>query len=74
MAKLNVESEVAGNVWKIETKVGDLVQTGDVLMILESMTMEIPVEAPQSGRVVDILVGLEQSIEEGQLVAVLECG
>ena len=74
MAKLNVESEVAGNVWKIETKVGDLVQTGDVLMILESMKMEIPVEAPQSGRVVDILVGLEQSIEEGQLVAVLECG
>ena len=74
MAKLNVESEVAGNVWKIETKVGDLVQTGDVLMILESMKMEIPVEAPQDGRVVDILVGLEQSIEEGQLVAVLECG
>lgn len=74
MAKLNVESEVAGNVWKIETKVGDLVQTGDVLMILESMKMEIPVEAPQGGRVVDILVGLEQSIEEGQLVAVLECG
>ena len=74
MAKLKIESEVAGNVWKIEVAVGDLVQTGDVLMILESMKMEIPVEAPRAGKVVEILVATEQAIDEGQLVAVLECG
>lgn len=72
MTKLNVEAEVAGNVWKIEVKVGDTVQTGDVLMILESMKMEIPVESASSGTVVEVCVGLEQPVEEGQVVAVLE--
>ena len=72
MAKLNVESEVSGNVWKIEVRVGDLVQVGDVLMILESMKMEIPVESPGVGRVLEILVRVEQSVEEGHIVAVLE--
>ena len=46
MATEDVESEVTGTVWKIECKVGDTVADGDILMILESMKMEIPVEAP----------------------------
>ena len=53
-------------------KVGDTVQTGDVLMILESMKMEIPVESASSGTVVEVCVGLEQPVEEGQVVAVLQ--
>ena len=72
MAKQNVESEVAGNVWKIEVSVGDQVRVGDVLMILESMKMEIPVESPVAGRVVELCVQAEQPIEEGQTVAVVE--
>ena len=71
MPELNVESEVVGNVWKIEVKVGDQVQAGDVLMILESMKMEIPVESPGAGRVLEVRVHLEQPVEEGQIVAVL---
>ena len=71
MANLNIESEVSGNVWKIEVRIGDQVQVGDVLMILESMKMEIPVESPSIGRVLEILVSTEQAIEEGQIVAVL---
>ncbi len=46
MAKRRVESEVTGNVWKVVVAVGDHVGEGDVLIILESMKMEIPLESP----------------------------
>ena len=42
MSRVEIESEVTGNVWNIETKVGDHVEPEDVLLILESMKMEIP--------------------------------
>ena len=71
MASFNVESEVSGNVWKIVVSVGDRVAEGDVLMILESMKMEIPVESPRGGVVKELCVATEQQVEEGQRVAVL---
>lgn len=49
MAKIEVTSEVTGNVWKLQAKVGDVLAEEDVIMILESMKMEIPVEAPVAG-------------------------
>ena len=67
-----VESEVQGSVWKVEAAAGDVVSAGDVLVILESMKMEIPVEAPVSGRVVEIRVAVEDAVEEEQVVAVIE--
>ena len=72
MAKHNVESEVTGSVWKVEVAVGDQVEEGDVLIILESMKMEIPVEAPATGMVADITVEPEDAVEEDQVVAVIE--
>ena len=48
MAKQDVESEVTGNVWKVLKSAGDSVAEGEVIMILESMKMEIPVEAPST--------------------------
>ncbi|MCY4655803.1 MAG: acetyl-CoA carboxylase biotin carboxyl carrier protein subunit [Gammaproteobacteria bacterium] len=72
MAKHNVESEVTGSVWKVEVNVGDDVEEGDVLIILESMKMEIPVEAPASGKVAEIRVEPEEAVEEDQVVAVIE--
>ena len=72
MSKVEVESEVTGNVWKIESKVGDKVVEEDVLMILESMKMEIPVEAPSEGTIVEILVNEEDAVEEDQVVAIIE--
>ena len=72
MAKHNVESEVTGSVWKVEVKEGDEVAEGDVLIILESMKMEIPVEAPASGTVAEIRVEPEEAVEEDQVVAVIE--
>ena len=67
-----VEAQIAGNVWKIETTVGADVAEEDVLLILESMKMEIPVESPCAGRVSEIRVQEGDSIEEGAVLAVIE--
>ena len=72
MARHEVESEVTGNVWKILLEVGADVAEGDVIMILESMKMEIPVESPAAGKLVELKVAAEDQVEEGQVVAVVE--
>ena len=72
MAKQEIESEVTGNVWKVEKSVGYKVDTEDTIMILESMKMEIPVEAPCAGTIVELLVKEEDAVEEDQVVAVIE--
>lgn len=72
MATQNVESEVTGNVWKIEVREGDIVEEEDVIMILESMKMEIPVEAPCAGKVTRILVNEKDPVKEDQVVAIIE--
>ncbi|MFN3239818.1 MAG: acetyl-CoA carboxylase biotin carboxyl carrier protein subunit [Pseudomonadales bacterium] len=72
MARIEVESEVSGNVWKIEKAVGDQVNEEDVIMILESMKMEIPVEAPTTGTLVELLVKADQAVDEDQVVAIIE--
>ncbi|MCY3811076.1 MAG: biotin/lipoyl-binding carrier protein [Gammaproteobacteria bacterium] len=72
MARLEVESEVTGNVWKVEVEAGARVEEGDVLLILESMKMEIPLEAPTAGTVAEVLVAVEDAVQEDQVVAVLD--
>lgn len=72
MAKIEVTSEVTGNVWKIKAEVGDVLAEEDVIMILESMKMEIPVEAPVAGKLVELLVAEEEGVDEDQVVAVIE--
>lgn len=72
MAREEVESEVTGTVWKIETNVGDQVSEGDVLMIIESMKMEIPVLATEDGTIAEFAVEEAEAVSEGQVVVVLE--
>ncbi|MEE2785521.1 MAG: acetyl-CoA carboxylase biotin carboxyl carrier protein subunit [Pseudomonadota bacterium] len=72
MARQNVESEVTGNVWKVLLESGAQVSEGDVIMILESMKMEIPVEAPSAGTLIEVLVVPEDQVEEDQVVAVID--
>ena len=67
-----VEAEITGNVWKIEKKPGEPVEDEDVIMILESMKMEIPVEAPCAGTVSEIRVAEGDNVEEGHVLAVIE--
>jgi acetyl-CoA carboxylase biotin carboxyl carrier protein len=59
-------------VWKIEVAVGDQVDEGDTVAILESMKMEMPVEAEDSGRVAEIRVEEGQSVSEGDVLVVLD--
>ena len=72
MAEIKVPSDINARVFRIEVAIGDAVGAGDTLMILESMKMEIPVEAPRAGRVARILVAEEAEIVEGQDLLVLE--
>jgi acetyl-CoA carboxylase biotin carboxyl carrier protein len=67
----SVNAHITGTVWKIEVKVGDTVAEGQTVVILESMKMEMPVEAPAAGTVTAILVKEGQAVEEGQPVAEL---
>jgi acetyl-CoA carboxylase biotin carboxyl carrier protein len=67
-----VEAPVTGSVWKVECAVGDVVEDGDVLVILESMKMEIPVEAESDGRVSELLCAEGDAVADGQPLLVLE--
>lgn len=72
MAQIDIIAEVTGTVWKVETIVGQQVEEDDAVIIVESMKMEIPVPAPESGTVKEIRVAEGDTVEEGQVVAVLE--
>jgi len=72
MARSEVKSEISGRVWKLETQVGDRVAADDAILILESMKMEIPIAAPDAGRILELRVAEKELVEEGQVVAVIE--
>jgi acetyl-CoA carboxylase biotin carboxyl carrier protein len=67
-----IEAQITGSVWKIEKAVGDEVEEEDVVLIIESMKMEIPVEAPCAGRISEIRTSEGASVEEGDVLVVLE--
>lgn len=62
---VEITSVMTGNVWKIEVKENDVVKVGDVLVILESMKMEIPIESTHSGVVAAITTAEGDFVEEG---------
>ena len=64
MAKV-IKAHITGTVWKIEVKPGDPVDETTVVVILESMKMEMPVEAEVDGVVAAILVKEGQAVTEG---------
>ncbi len=72
MASIEVKSEITGTVWKVPAKPGDKVESGDTLVIVESMKMEIPVITEDGGTVKEILVKEKDPVSEGQVVAILE--
>jgi acetyl-CoA carboxylase biotin carboxyl carrier protein len=67
-----VAAPITGNVWKIVKAVGDDVVEGEEIIILESMKMEIPVEAPCGGRLRAFRVNEGDSVEEGAVLAEIE--
>jgi len=72
LSQIKIKSEIAGKVWKVEAKVGDTLEEDDVILILESMKMEIPISVPVGCRLVELHVGEEDPVEEDQVVAIIE--
>lgn len=72
MAVVDVLTEITGNVWKIVVEVGDAIEEDEPIMILESMKMEIPVAAPESGVVIEILTEPDAVVTQGAVVARIE--
>ena len=68
----NVEAHITGTGWKVEVQVGDRIEEGDTIVILESMKMEMPVEAEDEGTVSEIRCEEGQAVNEGDVLVVLE--
>ena len=67
-----IRSEVGASVWKLLIRVGDSVEAGAEVAILESMKMEIPIVAETPGTITEVLVAEGDTVDEGQLIARLE--
>jgi acetyl-CoA carboxylase biotin carboxyl carrier protein len=67
-----VRAEMVANVWKVVAAEGDTVGDGDTLVILESMKMEIPVLAEDTGTLTRLAVAEGDVVQEGDLIAVIE--
>ncbi|MEU6717091.1 biotin/lipoyl-binding carrier protein [Nonomuraea sp. NPDC046802] len=64
-----ITADLAANVWKVLVAPGDSVEVGDALVILESMKMEIPVEAEVAGTVRTLAVKEGDIVQEGDPIA-----
>lgn len=69
---IEVTAHITGTVWEVRVSVGDAVQEEQVVVVLESMKMEMPVESPAAGTVASILVEKGQAVEEGEVLLTLQ--
>ena len=69
---MKLETPVQGTVWKVVTKVGQTVEAGETVLVVESMKMEIPVDSPSSGTLQEILVSEGDRVEQDSVVAVID--
>jgi len=67
-----VIAEMVANVWKVLVSQGDAINEGETICILESMKMEIPVESPWSGTLSAVKVAEGETVQEGDVIAVIE--
>jgi biotin carboxyl carrier protein len=72
MPDIKIVTEVAGRVCALPIEVGANVGEGDDIAFVEAMKMEIPVAAPVAGKLTSILVGLDDVVAEGQVLAVIQ--
>ncbi len=67
-----IAAHITGTVWKIECEVGDEVEEGDTVVVLESMKMEMPVEAEDPGTVREVRCSEGQAVHQGDTLVVLD--
>jgi len=68
----DVKAHITGTLWKIEAPAGKEVAEGDTVIILESMKMEMPVEAPCAGTVREIKIKEGEAVDEGKVLALID--
>jgi len=68
----NINASMAGSVWKILVKVGDIITEGQEVAILESMKMEIPITSEASGTVLNVKVAEGEFVNEGDVIITFE--
>ena len=67
-----IRAEITANVWQVVVEEGQMVAEGDEICILESMKMEIPVITEVPGVVRELHVAPEQTVQEGDLIAIID--
>ena len=72
MTKSAAKTEVPGTVWQVLVALGDDIVENQEIMIIESMKMEIPILAPSSGKLVQLLVKETDAVAAEQIVAWIE--
>ena len=72
MAEETIEVPLTGKITTVNVKVGDEVQEGDIICLLESMKMENPILAPVAGKITKLEVSPEQTVNPGEIIAVIE--
>ena len=72
MPEIKIVTEVAGRVCALAVQTGTSVSEGDDVAFVEAMKMEIPVASPAAGKIKSILVGLDEVVAEGQVLATVE--
>jgi acetyl-CoA carboxylase biotin carboxyl carrier protein len=68
---VEIRAHIAGTIWKVECSVGDVVAEGDTVVVLESMKMELPVEAEEAGTVTSIACVEGAAVNEGDVLVVI---
>ena len=69
---VEVRSEMVASVWKIRVGVGEAVQPDSVVVVLESMKMEIPVLAENPGRIAQVKVSAGDVVQEGEVLVIID--
>jgi acetyl-CoA carboxylase biotin carboxyl carrier protein len=72
MSRYELKAEVTGTIWKIETTIGQTLETEHTVLIIESMKMEIPLVAEAGGTLVEMCVNEGDAVNEGQVLAIIE--
>lgn len=67
-----IKAHITGTIWKIPVKPGEELEEGDTMVIIESMKMEMPIEADDDCTVLEIKAAEGQAVNEGDVILVVE--